>query len=714
MSVFQVFTKAAPNHMENFIQQIIQLNKQKNYEDAISLCRNVLKIDQNNGYIYGLCGNAQRKLGLLDEAIESYQQAITHAPNHGCFHVFLAEILRERGDITQSNIVLKEAMEIDSKNPDIYRHLGNIFRELGDDKTAIWHYQHAIKLAPKRVDLMINLGTALRRTGRQKDASDVFRQAQKLAPDDAFITQSLAELDTGIRGQSQKATSKVPQTLTKKPLSPASAKSLELKQPQSPLINFLIMGTQKGGTTALTQFLGAHPQVCLPEAKEVHYFDTDENFRFSPTDYGIYHRFFPHSHHLKTYKAIGEATPNYMLMPQAIHRIKAYNPAIKLIFILRNPIKRAYSQWAMRVNAGQDARTFKEAIYQEVEQLKAGITYNPKSTNQFPGYIDRGFYAKQLKFIRQHFSQKQMIVLRNEDLKTDQKQTMRQIFNFLHIGHIEIESESDPIFSHIAPAMSETDQAYLLGLYQKDISELEVLLGWDCSDWKSMGAIQQTYMAQRRSSTFAETGGKKDIEEAFAHILKGNRLRNQGDREAALSCYRRALDFDIYDSETPFQLGKFFLEEGELDEALAIFERAKARQAPISYSGFYSRLAELLLQQKRTKDAKRFCQHLIKLKPNSNEFRRLIAKTEAESGNYTAAIAHYQHIIDAGSSTIHVYQSLAKLLLEQNQPVESKAILEKALSLDPIHPDIHRLLGDIHRQSGDNQAAIEHYKEAIE
>lgn len=123
-------------------------------------------------------------------------------------------------------------------------------------------------------------------------------------------------------------------------------------------VNFIIAGTQKGGTTALSAFLNQHPQISFAQVKEVHFFDTDYLFKAPPPPYHIYHRHFKN----KSGCIFGEATPIYMYWNPAIKRIKDYNPDMKLIFILRNPIERAYSHYIMEYKRDAETLSFSEAI----------------------------------------------------------------------------------------------------------------------------------------------------------------------------------------------------------------------------------------------------------------------------------------------------------------------------------------------------------------
>src|SRR4051795_9448938 len=117
------------------------------------------------------------------------------------------------------------------------------------------------------------------------------------------------------------------------------------------LINFVIGGTQKGGTSALDAFLRQHPQICMPESrKELHFFDREENFA-RPPKYRKYHaNFRPGPGHRVT----GEATPIYMYWDAAPARIWSYNPAMKWILVLRNPVERAFSAWNMETKRGAE------------------------------------------------------------------------------------------------------------------------------------------------------------------------------------------------------------------------------------------------------------------------------------------------------------------------------------------------------------------------
>ena len=91
-------------------------------------------------------------------------------------------------------------------------------------------------------------------------------------------------------------------------------------------IDFIIAGTQKGGTTALTAFLQCHPQVHILKLKELHFFDNDDLFPDAiHAPYGLYYRNFQGA---GPGQKLGECTPSYMYWKPAMERIHAIAPDI--------------------------------------------------------------------------------------------------------------------------------------------------------------------------------------------------------------------------------------------------------------------------------------------------------------------------------------------------------------------------------------------------
>ncbi len=243
-------------------------------------------------------------------------------------------------------------------------------------------------------------------------------------------------------------------------------------------IGFIICGAQKGGTTALDQYLRMHPEICMADKKEVHFFDNDKYFVDQKPEFLKYHfNFSPKTHH----KIIGEATPIYMYWENAIERIYNYNPDIKLIAVLRNPIHRAFSHWNMERDKNREHRTFWKAIKEEEVRLRDA---GHKQDRTF-SYLERGFYSDQIKQMRSFFNNDQILILQNESLRNDPNQVLAKVAQFLSISsfdiveHREIHARSYPI------ALSNEEHQFLNIFYNDEIIKLESLLGWDLSAWKA-------------------------------------------------------------------------------------------------------------------------------------------------------------------------------------------------------------------------------------
>jgi hypothetical protein len=197
-----------------------------------------------------------------------------------------------------------------------------------------------------------------------------------------------------------------------------------------PKIDFLICGTQKGGTTSLYAYLKKHPEICMADYKEIHFFDTEKYFQYRYPDYRIYHEcFHPSPRHL----LLGEATPAYMYWYSAPRRIWEYNPNMKLILLLRNPIERAYSHWNMQRERGYDELSFLEAIKAEETRRRDALPYQ----NRRFSYLDRGFYSEQIKRLQTFFPEKQIKIFKSESLRQDPQRVLEEIYRYLGVSSIE-------------------------------------------------------------------------------------------------------------------------------------------------------------------------------------------------------------------------------------------------------------------------------------
>jgi hypothetical protein len=147
-------------------------------------------------------------------------------------------------------------------------------------------------------------------------------------------------------------------------------------------IDFVVAGVQKSGTTALDSFLRLNKKIQLPNGiKEIHFFD-NEKIDWDNPNYNSYHNYFnwDDKTHIR-----GEVTPIYSFWPNSIERIKRYNPRMKIVILLRNPIFRAHSHWKMERARGREPLGFSSAI----REGRNRTFINPISNRIF-SYVERG------------------------------------------------------------------------------------------------------------------------------------------------------------------------------------------------------------------------------------------------------------------------------------------------------------------------------------
>jgi hypothetical protein len=181
----------------------------------------------------------------------------------------------------------------------------------------------------------------------------------------------------------------------------------------SKLPNFLVIGAMKSGTTSLYHYLRHHPQVFMPETKEVNFFNPLRNWRrgiewyeqhFQGAGDGVI--------------AIGEASTSYTKFPwirDVPTRIAAVLGEIRLIYLVRDPIQRMQSHYLFNVGTGHERRSIEEAFRKESM------------------YLNISRYALQIEQYTLCFPRDRLLVIESRDLREDRIATLRTVFRFLGV-----------------------------------------------------------------------------------------------------------------------------------------------------------------------------------------------------------------------------------------------------------------------------------------
>jgi len=241
-------------------------------------------------------------------------------------------------------------------------------------------------------------------------------------------------------------------------------------------LDFILAGAQKSGTTALHYFLSRHPDIAMGDQQEIHFFDNDALF-VSEADYQQLHKHYPL---LARSTIAGDCTPSYMYYQPAAERIWKYNPQIKLLMILRNPVERAFAHWNMQRFRGREPLDFFDAVREEQSRISGAP---PTEARRF-AYVDRGFYGQQLERFFKFFPREQMKIVKFEEFKNNQRETLASIFSFLGRKPMRSVRSKDRNIVPYKRAMNWEERIFLYNLFAEDIAKVEQMLGWDCSDWK--------------------------------------------------------------------------------------------------------------------------------------------------------------------------------------------------------------------------------------
>jgi hypothetical protein len=241
-------------------------------------------------------------------------------------------------------------------------------------------------------------------------------------------------------------------------------------------VGFLVAGVQKGGTTALFDYLAEHPGFDLPRIKEVHFFDDETSVDWSRPDYDRYEMSFSADRDLARLR--GEATPIYIYWPNSLERIAAYNPHMRLILIFRDPIERAWSHWKMEYARGAETEPFAWCVREG--RFRVASDQSAPGVHRVYSYVERGFYGAQVERLLSIFPREQLLFLRSDDLKADPVRILHKVCDFLNAPHFH---RVEPKESHLAKVIdygreiNEDDRIHLRSLFAEDQRSFENLTG---------------------------------------------------------------------------------------------------------------------------------------------------------------------------------------------------------------------------------------------
>lgn len=245
-------------------------------------------------------------------------------------------------------------------------------------------------------------------------------------------------------------------------------------------VDFFVVGAQKAGTTALDQMLRRHPALGMANAKEVHFFDREEEDWDRP-DYLTLHEQFDWGRTALR----GEATPVYLYWPNSIERLWAYNPSAKIVVGLRHPVFRAYSHWRMEVSREAETLSFADAIREGRQRVRAA----PGGVHRTYSYVERGYYDEQIERLLRCFPRSQIFFFKTDELYAHPDRVLRGLWRFLDVDEPTRPINAGyvaPVANRVNEAISDADRRLLECEYADRYGRIEQITGLDITDWLAL------------------------------------------------------------------------------------------------------------------------------------------------------------------------------------------------------------------------------------
>jgi hypothetical protein len=178
------------------------------------------------------------------------------------------------------------------------------------------------------------------------------------------------------------------------------------------LPNLIVIGAAKCGTTSMHEYLDKHPQISMPDEKELHFFVEEKNLARGRSWY--------ESHFESAAPVRGESSPGYSAFPLykgVPERIAQAIPGVRLLYLVRDPIERIVSHYTHRTVNWPDMGTLEETLSGDLREW----------------LVAPSRYWLQLEQYLAHFPESQILVIDSDELRSRRDETLTSVFEFLGV-----------------------------------------------------------------------------------------------------------------------------------------------------------------------------------------------------------------------------------------------------------------------------------------
>lgn len=253
--------------------------------------------------------------------------------------------------------------------------------------------------------------------------------------------------------------------------------------------NLFIVGAQRSGSTYLYYLLKEHPHVFMagPVRPEPKYFMNKEMFDKGKVHYmSLYF-----SEISPQIQYCGEKSVSYCEHPVAAERVANFFPDARILFILRNPVDRAFSNYCFSVDNKLETLSFEEAL--DMEDKRLGTAQHTTSVNPF-AYRKRGHYIDCINIFLKYFHPRQIKVLIFEEFVSN-LQNIQGLYRWLGIqGEFVPSGLKTKINTLCVPELKSAKKKDscidLVKHYQQSVIDLEDYLNRPVLAWRDKWAAE--------------------------------------------------------------------------------------------------------------------------------------------------------------------------------------------------------------------------------
>jgi hypothetical protein len=231
-------------------------------------------------------------------------------------------------------------------------------------------------------------------------------------------------------------------------------------------VSIFTIGTQKGGTSALHDYLIKHPKVIGGIKKELNFFSHPELYEKGDN---WYHQQYKSTLFFKANSLYIDSTPQYLSTEGVAKKIYSYNPNAKIVVLLREPVSRAFSAWNMYKQFSEMKQEQKQSLIQThvVEKNKDLFNklinqnpfpsfdeyvdlefFNGTLSNTFPNIIYRGLYVDQIKPYLDFFGPDNVLIFESDFFKKNKLEVTNLVLNAVGLSNLKLEkNQLKPVHS---------------------------------------------------------------------------------------------------------------------------------------------------------------------------------------------------------------------------------------------------------------------------